>query len=292
MGNAIYYSGNLTDALHAFDDKPKWLIEPYLPVEGIVLLHGKFSLGKSPLIWRLAQCVSEGIDFFGHTPQQTGTVVYAEIDQPLVVTNDRLALLNPMPKKVHLLGVNPFSVLRPTNEDKELLQEVNETVKPALVLVNSLRKSHTLDDKDSATPSMVYGAWRSLFPESCLVFVHHDKKSDVVDGKRVEADDEDFSGSQAWVNDAQIGLHLKPIGDRRTGLVALEMTKSQLSALQEPLKLKLGKDGVNWIDEGAEHIKKVFATFPPDTPKMKRYELTAAACQTSVRSVRRALQEQ
>lgn len=289
MSNAIYFSGNLQDALHAFDDKPMWLIEPYLPVEGIVLLHGKFSLGKSPLIWRLAQCISEGMDFFGFKPEQTGWVLYVEIDQPLVVTNDRLRLLHPMPKHVHLLGVNPFSILRPSQEDRETLEQLNEDLKPALVLVNSLRKCHNLDDKDSATPSLVYGQWRGLFPNSCLLFVHHDKKSDVVDGKRIEATDEDFSGSQAWVNDAQVGLHLKTAGDRRSGLVTLEMTKSQLSALQDPIHLKLGADGVNWADIGATAIRQAFNALDPALPKMLRYEKVAEQLRISVSTIRRAL---
>ena len=34
---AIYYTGNLTDAILAFNDKPRWLIEPYFPAAGITL---------------------------------------------------------------------------------------------------------------------------------------------------------------------------------------------------------------------------------------------------------------
>lgn len=290
MSDAIYFSGNLRDVFSAFRDKPKWLIEPYLPAEGIVLLHGKFSLGKSPLIWKIAQCVSEGLDFFGAVPEHTGNVVYVEIDEPLIITKDRLSKLDPMPKNVHILGMKPFNITQLTLEDEEKFRDANDALKPAVVLVNSLRKCHSLDDKDSATPSKVYGAWQEMFPKSCLVFVHHDKKSDVFEGTRVKASDEDFSGSQAWINDAQIGLHLRSVGDsRRTRQVALEMTKSQLSALQDPLKLKLADDGVNWIDTGAETIWDTFNSTDKHLPKMTRYEITADRCNVSVSSVRRVL---
>ena len=293
MSEAIYFSGNLRDVFSVFRGKPKWLIEPYLPVEGIVLLHGKFSLGKSPLIWKLAQCVSEGVDFFGCTPERTGNVLYVEIDEPLIVTKDRLSKLNPMPRNVHILGMKPFNVLQLETLDEEKFREANDDVAPTVVLVNSLRKCHTMDDKDSATPSKVYGAWQDLFPKSCLVFVHHDKKSDVVEGKRLAASDEDFSGSQAWINDAQVGLHLRSVGDsRRTRQVTLEMTKSQLSSLQDPLRLKLSEDGVNWVDTGADAVTEFFRSLDDTIPKMSRYELTAERCNLSVATVRRVLKNE
>lgn len=292
MSDAIYFSGNLRDVFSAFRNKPKWLIEPYLPVEGIVLLHGKFSLGKSPLIWKLAQCVSEGVDFFGCTPERMGNVVYIEIDEPLVVTQDRLSKLDPMPRNVHVIGMKPFNVTNLEGLDEEQLRDANDELKPLVVLVNSLRKCHGLDSKDDATPSKVYGKWQELFPSSCLVFVHHDKKSDVVAGQRMESTDEDFSGSQAWVNDAQIALHLKSAPNaRRTRQVTLEMTKSQLSSLQDPLKLKLADDGVNWVDAGAESIREFYNSLDKSLPKMARYEITADKLNVSTKTVRRTLRE-
>lgn len=292
MSDAIYFSGNLRDVFSAFHNKPKWLIEPYLPVEGIVLLHGKFSLGKSPMIWKFAQCVSEGVEFFGCAPERTGNVLYVEIDEPLIVTKDRLSLLDPMPRNVHVLGMKPFNIIQLSMEDEEKFREANDELKPLVVMVNSLRKCHSLDDKDSATPSKVYGKWQELFPSSCLIFVHHDKKSDVVDGRRMESSDEDFSGSQAWINDAQIGLHLKSAPNaRRSRQVTLEMTKSQLSALQDPLKLKLADDGVNWVDAGAESIKEFYSSLDRNLPKMTRYEITADKMNVSTKTVRRTLRE-
>ena len=292
MSDAIYFSGNLRDVFSAFQNKPKWLIEPYLPVEGIVLLHGKFSLGKSPLIWKFAQCVSEGVDFFGCVPERTGNVLYIEIDEPLIVTKDRLSELDPMPRNVHILGMKPFNIIQLSMEDEEKFRDANDELKPAVVLINSLRKCHSMDDKDSATPSKVYGKWQELFPTSCLVFVHHDKKSDVVQGQRMESNDEDFSGSQAWINDAQIGLHLKSAPNaRRTRQVVLEMTKSQLSSLQDPLKLRLADDGVNWVDAGAASIKDFFSSLDKTLPKMTRYEITADKLNVSTKTVRRTLRE-
>lgn len=289
MGS-IYFAGPLTEALDAFKDRPRWLIEPYIPVQGTVLLHGKFSLGKSPLVWRIAQCVSEGIDFFGLPVAVTGNVLYVEVDEPLMLTVERLKLLNPLPSKVTVVGINPFSVLQLQPEDSRVLRGLNESLHPKLVIVNTLRKCHHLIDTESTAPSQVYGAWRSLFPESCVLFVHHDKKSSTsFDGSTVEARDEDFSGSQAWANDAQVALHLIGSGDRKHRMVRLKMTKTQLSQLADPISMKLGEDGVNWIDTGTLKILKTFSALPPTLSKMEKYASVAVSCGVSERTVRRVV---
>ena len=290
MADSVYFSGSLQDVFTSFNHQPKWLIEPYLPAEGIVLLHGKYSSGKSPLLWKLAQCVSEGVDFFGHQPARTGNVLYIEIDEPLIVTKDRLSKLDPMPKNVHVLGMNPFNIANLDPFDEEQLRNANDDVAPLVVLVNSLRKSHTMDDKDSATPSRIYGAWKELFRKSCFVFIHHDKKSGIFEGKRTAASDEDFSGSQAWANDAQIVLHLKIVGDsRRARQMTLDVTKSQLSSLPDPLGLKLADDGVTWIDTTTLIVRDAFRLLDPNLPKMARYDTVAERCNVSTKTVRRIL---
>ena len=108
----------------------------------------------------------------------------------------------------------------------------------------------------------------------------------------MESSDEDFSGSQAWINDAQIGLHLKSAPNaRRTRQVDLEMTKSQLSSLQDPLRLKLADDGVNWIDAGAAAIRETYDSLDQNLPKMSKYEITADRCRVSVSTVTRTLRK-
>lgn len=284
---AIYFNGNLRDALTAFKDKPKWLIHPYLPATGVVFMHGKFSLGKSPLVWRVMQAVSEGVDFFDYPVQDTGNVLYIENDEPLLQTVERLKLLNPVPKNVTVLGMRVFSIMALTPEDTKVFTELNITLKPKLVVCNTLRKSHNLDDKESTTPSLVYGKWQELFPDSCILFVAHDKKSSTknFDGPT----DEDFSGSQAWVNDAQVGLHVTAVENRKSRTINLAMTKAQFSAYPEPMHLKLGPDGVNWLDVGPGQIRKTFASLDPTLGKMERYEETAKRCQVSLMTVRRSL---
>ena len=72
-----------SDRLAAYSHPaPAWLIEPYLPSEGIVFLYGKKGVGKSPLTWAMAQAVATGeSDLF--TVRSTGQVLYVEVDSPL-----------------------------------------------------------------------------------------------------------------------------------------------------------------------------------------------------------------
>jgi hypothetical protein len=285
---AIYYDGDLVDALSAFKDKPKWLIEPYIPAAGVVFLYGKFSIGKSPLVWKIAQSISEGVDFFGIPVQQTGPVLYIEVDEPLSLTVERLRLLNPLPRHMHVVGINPFSILSMTPEDHTRLVDLNASIHPLLVIVNTLRKSHRLDDTQSSAPSLVYGAFRGYFPDATLLIVHHDRKSRTnKEGDIIEDGDEAFSGTQAWINDAQVGLHM--FLDGRSGQVKLEMTKTQLSVKAPTMQLKLSTNGVAWEEVGISAVQRAFTSTDPALPLMARYKLVMESLGVSDSTVRKAV---
>src|SRR5262245_40459577 len=83
---------SLSDFLSSPDPAPDFLINPYLPRGGLVYLHGATSIGKSPLLWEIARCLSLGLPFFGHETIQ-GTVLFIEGDGPLDLLKPRLRLL-------------------------------------------------------------------------------------------------------------------------------------------------------------------------------------------------------
>jgi hypothetical protein len=229
------------------DDEEQFLLRPYIPQEGIVLLYGTTSLGKSPLCWQIAYCIGEGVPFFG-LPVKKGKVLFLEMDSTRRGSRPRL-------KRWGVEGVTGvtfcflqgFTAPHPT---PALAAKIMKAIRrcgpggPDLVIINSLRKFHGMDDKDSATVKAVYDWGQMMFPRKALLFVHHEVKTPR-DPKAGGLERERFSGSNAWLNDAQIGLHLRSqSGDPKANL-ALWHVKSQESELFKPLRLRLAKNGTH-----------------------------------------------
>lgn len=263
-----------------------WLIEPMIPSGGIVFLHGPTSAGKSPFTWALAASVATGTPFGGYPVKQPGPVLYIELDTPSSLIQPRLKKLSVeltgMPLWMEVFRNNIDIVGQdPEGETAQRLHLLQRKVKPVMVVVNTLRKAHSEDDKDSATPSKVYGAWRDYFPYATLFFVHHDKKSPPKEGKGSNVDeDQMFSGSQHWSNDAQIAFHLmraKPAkgdedGEYKKTPITVKMTKSQVSDHENfpPLQMRLDADGTNWQHTGPSEYRTFFQAMPPGTRKKDR----------------------
>jgi len=281
--------------LHDFLAQPvpatPWLIYPWLPSGGTVFFHGPTSVGKSPFTWKLASCVSNGSPFFGWPVQQTGNVLYLEFDTPPNLIHQRLRALEDKPERMFLVVLPKLNVTNPLSTDSRILEGLQKNIAPVLVIVNTLRKAHSLDDRASDTPSIVYSAFRRYFPSATLFFVHHDKKNG---DPKVVNPDQAFSGSQHWADDAQIALHitrikkgpepetvgsddLEPAAHEKSR-VQVKMTKSQVSDHEafDPLLLQLSPDGSNWIQTGPEQYRTYFRTLPKELSRADRIKLVEA----------------
>lgn len=220
-----------------------WIIEPYFPREGIVLLYGKKGVGKSPLTWALAEACATGSEWLvPHLPvKEVGPVLYIEADTPRLVVSQRMGQVLSSPD-VHIY-FPPGSIA--DADGWRRLQHETEAVTPSLVIINTLRKVHAQKDTDSNIPNLVYTRFRTQWPHACLVFVHHEKKTPAnPDHEFTEG--EEFSGSLAWANDAQVVLRLqRRVGHpKSTGYECLlKMEGNQLAPKSAPLQLFLS-DGV------------------------------------------------
>jgi len=183
----------------------------------------------------MARAIGTGTHFFG-LPAKEGRVLYLEVDTPEQLAASRLRSSPPAPN-VWWEFMEPLSIPNVTPEQHSILREAKEIARPDVVFVNTLRKVHDLDDKDSRAPKLVYSFFRHLFPTSALVFVHHMRKTHQ-DPKAVVDQKEGFSGANNWLNDAQTGLHLETFSGERENL-RLYHVKSQVSATLRPLPLFL-----------------------------------------------------
>lgn len=223
--------------------KVQFLIDPYIPRNSIIFLWAKSSVGKSPLGWAMASAVGAGTNFFG-LPVTNGRVLYIEVDTPEeVVVPLRLKHLPPV-SNVWWMFCQPLGLPSIDKEVEDTLKEAQADIQPDLVILNTLRKLHAMDDKDSKTPTAVYSYFQHIFPQAALLFVHHEKKESQ-DPRALKLEGESFSGSRHWIDDAQVGLHLEKYSGKGMCNLRLHMRKSQVSELVRPLPLYLEKDGSN-----------------------------------------------
>lgn len=266
-----------------------WLIEPFIPAGGIIFFHGPTSVGKSPFTWQLSLSIATGADFFGYTPATTGMVLYLELDTPKPLIKGRLAKLESRTQNLRFaIFDHTINILDLNAKDRARLTGLQAHLRPVLVVINTLRKVHMANDKDSDVPAKVYSGFRSIFPTAALLFVHHDKKP-ISNGMLPENPDYGFSGSQHWMDDAQVALHITRLYSQKKEVkegeeppkhektrVSVKMTKSQVSDHEghPPLILQLSPDGTNWLETGPSAYRRYFRALGPEMKRMARIKLT------------------
>jgi RecA-family ATPase len=71
-----------------------WAIDQIVPSGMVTILSGKDKMGKTLLAWEMAAAVSRGKAFLGQFQTTKADVVVLALDDPAVVTRDRLEQLD------------------------------------------------------------------------------------------------------------------------------------------------------------------------------------------------------
>jgi len=245
MATNIFYTGKEVVA-HSLPEIG-FLVEGIVPKHGIVLMHGKYGSYKTPIAISIGHAVATGQDCLGLGVEQS-PVLFIEGDTPMPGIWPRLQRMNPDSDNIDFAFVYPgFNVVQPKVGEHnkmvcEALAERHMAKQYGLVVVDSLRTSHNLPDKDSEVPSIVYGSFARLFPGATIMIIHHDRKTKPPDGKsrvqfNAEVDNESFSGSQAWIDRATTSIKIKKGYGTEKEWITLSQTKSQVGKEIEPLQL-------------------------------------------------------
>ena len=227
------------------------LINPIIPLGGVVFVYGKSGVGKSPFSWGLADAVATGGPFCGMKTLKA-PVLYIDVDTRWWVIQHRWRMANYRPT-FHIAEGDAFDCLDGMwyfgNKVRELLREANEKFHPKMVIVSTLAKIHPFAYSDPSAPLQVYKRWQELFdPECAIVFIHHDKKSSHLQGEIDEdtayhLSKEAFSGASQWMDHCTTAIHLTRAGnDYRFGVT---QTKDQGSEKVKSFEVVLEKDGVH-----------------------------------------------
>lgn len=240
----------------------RFYIDRLIPEEGIVMLHGKYGSYKTPLTLHMAKAMATGSALWGLDTSHA-RVLYVEGDTPRNAILPRMQALNVSVPNLDIAFVYPgIDVVNPHTPDwnkqrVEALASAHAKQPYHVVVIDSLRAAHPLPDKDSETPPRVYSALAKLFPSSTFVLIHHDRKTRAPEKyARVieeQLEDESFSGSQAWMNHATVGIHVRKHGRQNKEWVTLHQHKSQAAREIDDIDLKV-EDGI--------HIKQAVSMTP------------------------------
>ena len=260
----------------AFVDPEFWL-DPYIPKKSITFLWADKSVGKSPLTWQIARSVASGKTFFG-LPVKQGRVLYLEVDTAAIVNVPRIrkAGITNEGWESNLMWVFDETFQMETEASRARLMELQDEHKPDLVIFNTLRKMHGMDDKDSRAPQQVYTWAQRIFPQASHLFVHHERKRST-DPNAKRQDDESFSGSKAWTNDATVALHLQRFRSPKTAAnLRLVHHRSQASEQIRHLELTLSEDGTNLGCHYFDQYLHVYERMNEDAGTTERRKFDAA----------------
>ena len=227
-----------------------YLVNPIVPLGGIVFIYGKSGVGKSPLSWALADAVAKGQSFLSMTVTQKSPVLYVDVDTRWWTIQDRWKQAGFQPSFDIAVG-DAFDCLSASWEYSETRKKFKERQAERhykLVIISTLAKIHSFSFGDPNAPAMVYSRWQEVFGEECaIVFIHHDKKSSTTEVEGADAlyntRRESFSGNQQWLDHCQVALHLVRHGSDYQ--FVLDHVKDQGSKKVEPLNLLLGNNGVD-----------------------------------------------
>jgi len=196
-------------AAHTFDT-PTFLVDPILPLGGVVMLHGKRGVGKTQLATTLAHAVSAGSLFLGRFPTLGGPVVHVQVDMTAQIQQLRVRAAKRQVQLPRVYYICPATFNLPAaSEDHPVVTAIN-SVSPSLVIWDTLRRIHTLDEKSSEASQAVYSAARSLIPGATHFFIHHDKKT-IPEQSQLEPE-ESFRGSTDWLDSADASMKLTTVG--------------------------------------------------------------------------------
>lgn len=218
-------------------------IDPLLPVGGVGLIHGKGGHGKTQWAFALMNDVSSGRPFLNRYPTREGGVLYLQFDMPETLFQERLRKALPAfntPERIHIIS-HPKPINITEGPQIRAFREIVETLQPALVIVDTLRKIHPYDENDNSVPSVVYAAWREVVgDQASVLIIHHDRKAPPP-SRDSDASDEDaeesFRGARAWIDDCDLGVRLK----KRGNVVTMSYSKLRC-APQEPMVLRLNPE--------------------------------------------------
>lgn len=200
---------------HEFEQET-FLVDPVMPLGGLVLVHGKRGVGKTQFMLNLSNAIVNGYKWLGRWDTTRGKVLFIQTDMTPQLQQLRVQ------KVADMLVMDGLWFMFPQGMDIVQMErrwprqvEQIRALDPVLIIWDTLRKIHSCDEDKSWAPGMVYSSAKRCFPRATHVFVHHDKKSPSDPQFEVEPE-EQFRGSGDWIDSADTSIQLRTAATRKS----------------------------------------------------------------------------
>jgi hypothetical protein len=194
-----------------------FLVEGLIPLGGLVLLHGKRGIGKSQFSMTLGHAITNGLPLFNKFSTTRGKVILVQIDMTPQLTQLRLQKLWGVYEMDGMYWwLEPSMDVKTWSKSHPLINHITE-LEPVLVVWDTLRKIHRMNENQSETAQAIYSAVKQYMPLPTHLFIHHDKKTQMDPNGELDPE-EAFRGSTDWIDSVDTSIQLWEQGRGRLGL--------------------------------------------------------------------------
>lgn len=168
---AVYYDLNTLPKIWDRQERQEWLIQGFLPKNGITVFTGATGSGKSSVALVVANCLVQGKPFLGHEVEKT-KVLIVDRENPLYVYTERFIRFG-IQEHPDLNFWGMWDVdLEPQGPDYFGIEKYAEEHHP-LIIFDSLIAFHPESEQDASETRKYMHLFRKLVAKGCSVLIIH-----------------------------------------------------------------------------------------------------------------------
>jgi len=172
------------DELEKMEITPsEFLISRLVPLNGISVVSGKPCSFKSWILLVMAMTIAQGKSLFGEFETKQRKVLYLDEESSLAEQKRRwLMIKNSEPTPVFFSSMAGFKIDNRTQ--REFLLGLCKKNDFKVLIVDSLRDVHSLNENDSRDAQMIIDAFREFVQEGITIIIsHHNRKESFLNPK-------------------------------------------------------------------------------------------------------------
>lgn len=227
----------------ALEKHMSFIIEPFLPENGILLLAGSAAVGKSLLALWFAICIARGEPIFGQFPTTASTTLYLDGEASVEGHKRRLSLLSPQPPSNLYYSQWSGDLLSPAG--KAQMEYLLNLYQPSTVVLDSMIRFHNLNENDPAAMKAFYNAlnWFRIRHNTAFIVIQHARKSTMF-GSTMDA----IRGSTEIVAFSDTALFLRR--PQKSNTITVDILKLRHSELDyTKFRISLNRTVTPWTYE-------------------------------------------